>query len=177
MKKLLLILLLSALAALAGCAADPNTGRHDIASGMNMTDTESSESAESRNDQTAEASVFLGEWECELDGSYAMLAVTEQDDVYFGFVVTSRSPEITEQWEYPLQFQDGKMVCSGTGLHSVWDDSKLEWQGSQVNLPDALKTAPNQSAEFSMTPEGIRWNDLTGERGDQIIFRYLQPFD
>lgn len=177
MKKLLLILLLSALAALTGCAADPDTGRHDSITESRIAGTEHAESAESRNDQTAEASDFLGEWECELDGAYAMLAVTEQDDVYFGFVVTSRSPEITEQWEYPLQFQDGKMVCSGTGLYSVRDDSKLKWQGSQVNLPDALKTAPNQSTEFSMTPEGIRWNDLTGDRGNQIIFKYLQPVD
>lgn len=177
MKKLLLILLLSALAALTGCAADPDTGRHGSISGSRIAGTEHAESAESRNDQIAEASDFLGEWDCEIDGAYAMLAVTEQDDVYFGFVVTSRSPEITEQWEYPLQFQDGKMVCSGTGLYSVRDDSKLEWQGSQVNLPDALKTAPNQSAEFSMTPEGIRWNDLTGDRGDKIIFKYLQSVD
>ena len=177
MKKLLLILLLSALAALAGCAADPDTGRHDSISESRIAGTEHAESAESRNDQTAEASDYLGEWECELDGSYAMLAVTEQDDVYFGFVVISRSPEITEQWEYPLQFQDGKMVCSGTGLYSVQDDSKLEWQGSQVNLPDALKTAPNQSAELSMTPEGIRWNDVTGDKGNQIIFKYLQSVD
>lgn len=54
MKKLLLILLLSALAALAGCAADPDTGRHDSISESSIAGTEHAESAESRNDLTGD---------------------------------------------------------------------------------------------------------------------------
>lgn len=125
----------------------------------------------------AKAEDYLGQWECESEQGYIFLAVSEVNGGYAAAVVRSQGGGELVQWEYPLKYKRGKLVCNGEGLRSEIDESKMSPQGSSYDLSDFMKTYPNQSAEFIMTSEGIKWNDLSGKNSEEIVLKFLQSLD
>lgn len=149
---------------LAGCSKTASTGPVGI-------------SPEASAEMTAPAKVpdvaatdFLGDWRCE----NVLLSIRQVNGVYIGLLYWMESSEVYEEWEYPLHFQDGKLVCSGDGSKYDVDESKpSEYQ----HQPPFTATYANQSAEFSMTKDGVIWDDLDGNRGDGMVFAFVQTED
>ncbi len=107
---------------------------------------------------------FLGVWEC---GDHMMLTITQTNDGYFAFLLQMESTQVYEEWEYPLYYEIGRLICDGDGVRYAVDETKWDTQMIQERHPD-------QSAEFSMTADGILWNDRTEHRGDGMVFTFVQ---
>ncbi len=107
---------------------------------------------------------FLGLWEC---GDHMMLTVAEAENGYFAYLICSESTQVYEEWEYPLHYESGRLICDGDGIRYAVDETKWDTQMIQERHPD-------QSAEFSMTADGILWNDRTEHRGDGMVFTFVQ---
>lgn len=101
------------------------------------------------------AADFLGDWTC----GTVFLAIREVNGEYIGLLYWTESAEVYEEWEYPLHFKDGKMVCNGDGKKYAIDETRM----------NEMRAAYQQSAEFSLTADGILWNDLNGNRGEGML--------
>jgi hypothetical protein len=112
-----------------------------------------------------EADAFLGEWDCE----NTMLFITKNGSHYLGSVTTFEDPtntDVYDEWEFELQYQDGKMVCNGDARRYHFD--------LNTPMPCSKWIYLNGSSEFTLTSEGMIWNDLTEHFGDGMVFRYAE---
>ena len=114
----------------------------------------------------AKAEDFLGEWKC---GTITLFISHIDGSHYGGFVITYENPpntDVFDEWEYDLQYQDGKMICNGDGRRYHFDMNTAAPYSKWIYL--------NGRAEFTLTSEGLLWNDLTEHFGDGMVFRYSE---
>lgn len=114
---------------------------------------------------------FLDKWEAEIDGNYALLSFNEFGDKYMAFLVIAIEPGKHEQIDYFVEFRDGKMVCDGDSQSWIMDMTKLD--KDIINVTNDLNRRTGMKAEFSLTPEGILWNDISETRGNSILFKLM----
>jgi len=109
---------------------------------------------------------FFGTWNCER----ATLTIEENYEMKpFAVIVWGDGANSHYTWEYPVEYKDGKLVCSGSGskVH-IW---KLDETDS---APDFKILYSDGSAEFSFKGDGIVWNDLKENRGAGMLFTKTQ---
>ena len=90
---------------------------------------------------------------------------------YLGYIISYENPHSTDvydSWEYELQYQNGKLICNGKGRRYHSDmNTPLPSVGIETKYL-------NGSAEFTLSPEGMIWNDLTEHLGDGMVFKYSE---
>ena len=120
---------------------------------------------ETADEMIPEADAFLGEWDCE----NTSLFINKVESHYLGSVTTFEDPtntDVYDEWEFELQYQDGKMVCNGDARRYHFD--------LNTPMPCSKWIYLNGSSEFTLTSEGMIWNDLTEHFGDGMVFRYAE---
>ena len=107
---------------------------------------------------------FVGRWNC--DRVY--LTITQNSDTEFHALVkwgSSASSHV--EWDYPLTYQGGKLVCSGKASKTY-----VEYASPDAE-PDKTVEYTDGSGEFVMQGAGVVWNDLTEHSGDEMVFAIL----
>lgn len=104
---------------------------------------------------------FIGRWGCgraTLDINY------DENGAYYAEISWADSAFAHVEWYYPLVFENGKMICSGNGTKTyvVYNDENSD------PVKNVLYTGG--SAEFELTDAGIIWNDITENRGEDMVF-------
>ena len=130
------------------------------------TETEVTTDATTTMMSDAKAEDFLGEWKC---GDITLFISHIDGTHYGGFVITYDNPpntDVFDEWEYDLQYQDGKLVCNGDGRRYHFDMNTPAPYSKWIYL--------NGRAEFTLTSEGLLWNDLTEHFGDGMVFTYSE---
>lgn len=119
------------------------------------------------DDGRGEGEEFIGIWGC----GRATLNIEQLDDNNFqAFIYWADSAFARVEWEYPLTYQDGKLVCEGKGTKTYVSYSA---EASEPDTSDALYT--DGSAEFVMQGSNIVWNDLTEQSGEGMLFSNSLP--
>ncbi|MBR1384939.1 MAG: hypothetical protein IJ555_14205 [Ruminococcus sp.] len=109
---------------------------------------------------------FVGTWGC----GRATLTITQLSDTEFHALIWwSDSAAAHVEWDYPLTYQDGKLVCSGSCTKTY-----IEYSSPDTD-PDKTVEYTNGSGEFIIQGAGIFWNDLTEHRGDDMVFSNTLP--
>ena len=109
---------------------------------------------------------FLGTWGC----GRATLEIEQTGDGQFHALIHwGSSASSSVQWDYPLTYQDGKLVCDGKGTKTG-----IEFQSADAD-PDETVEYTDGSAEFVVQGAGIVWNDLTEHSGDEMVFMNEAP--
>ena len=109
---------------------------------------------------------FVGTWGC----GRATLKITQLSDTEFQASISwASSAAAHTEWEYPLTYQDGKLVCSGKGTKT-----NFEYQSENAE-PDKTVDYTDGSAEFSMQGSHIVWNDKNENSGADMMFSNTLP--
>jgi hypothetical protein len=109
---------------------------------------------------------FVGKWGC----YRVTLDITQLSDTEFQAKITApNSAAAYTEWEYPLTYKDGKLVCSGKGTKTdfVYQSENAE--------PDKTVVYTDGSAEFSMQGSNIVWNDKNENSGEDMMFSNTLP--
>jgi len=107
---------------------------------------------------------FVGTWECER----ASLEITQISDTEFHAVIHwSDSAFAHVEWDYPLTYENGTLVCSGKCTKTY-----VEYTSADTD-PDRTVEYTDGSGEFTMQGAGVIWNDLTEHSGDNMVFSYI----
>ena len=107
---------------------------------------------------------FVGKWNCDR----AYLTITQISDTEFHALVkwgSSASSHV--EWDYPLTYQGGKLVCSGKASKTY-----VEYASADAE-PDKTVEYTDGSGEFVMQGADVVWNDLTEHSGDDMVFRIV----
>ena len=107
---------------------------------------------------------FVGKWNCDR----AYLTITQISDTEFHALIkwgSSASSHV--EWDYPLTYQGGKLVCSGKASKTY-----VEYAAADAE-PDKTVEYTDGSGEFVMQGAGVVWNDLTEHSGDDMVFRIV----
>ena len=109
---------------------------------------------------------FADTWSC----GRASLKITQISDTEFRAEIKWGSSATTHvEWDYPLTYQDGRLVCSGKCTKTV-----VEYASADAE-PEKTVEYTNGSGEFVMQGAGVVWNDLTEHSGDDMVFLKTQP--
>lgn len=109
---------------------------------------------------------FVGVWGC----GRATLEIEQLTDTDFQAVIYwADSAFARVEWEYPLTYQDGKLVCDGKGTKTYVSYS------SEDTEPETSVLYTDGSAEFVMQGSNIVWNDLTEQSGEGMLFSNSLP--
>ena len=160
---------------LTGCGQNLNetatkmTPETEITSQTETTITETETEATTEVPTTmvsdAKAEDYIGEWRCE----NTTLFISKIESHYSGFMMTFEEPtntDVFDEWAFDLQYRDGKMICHGEGKRWHFDMNTPPPSSKWIYL--------NGSSEFTLTSEGIIWNDLTEHFGDGMVFTYSE---
>jgi len=110
---------------------------------------------------------FVGVWGC----GRATLEIGQITDTDFqAFIYWADSAFAHVEWEYPLTYQDGKLVCDGKCTKSY---VKYSAEPSEPDESEVIYT--DGSAEFVMQGSNIVWNDLTEQSGEGMLFSNSLP--
>lgn len=110
---------------------------------------------------------FVGVWGC----GRATLEIGQITDTDFqAFIYWADSAFARVEWEYPLTYQDGKLVCDGKCTKSY---VKYSAEPSEPDESEVIYT--DGSAEFVMQGSNIVWNDLTEQSGEGMLFSNSLP--
>ena len=107
---------------------------------------------------------FVGKWNCDR----AYLTITQISDTEFHALIkwgSSASSHV--EWDYPLTYQGGKLVCSGKASKTY-----VEYAAADAE-PDKTVEYTDGSGEFVMQGADVVWNDLTEHSGDDMVFRIV----
>lgn len=107
---------------------------------------------------------FVGKWNCDR----AYLTITQISDTEFHALVkwgSSASSHV--EWDYPLTYQGGKLVCSGKASKTY-----VEYASADAE-PDKTVEYTDGSGKFVMQGADVVWNDLTEHSGDDMVFRIV----
>ena len=108
---------------------------------------------------------FVGEWGC----GRASLEIKKISDTEFhAMIIWSDSAVSHAEWDYPLTYQDGKLVCDGKCTLTY-----VEFKEPATDSVEKVEYTDG-SAEFEMQGVGIIWNDLTDNSADDMVFLNLQ---
>lgn len=104
---------------------------------------------------------FIGSWGC---GRALLYINYDENGAYYAEISWADSAFANVEWYYPLVFENGKMICSGNGTKTyvVYNDENSD------PVKNVLYTGG--SAEFELTDAGIIWNDITENRGEDMVF-------
>ena len=104
---------------------------------------------------------FVGTWGC----GRATLEITQMTDTEFHALVSwSSSAAAHVEWDYPLTYENGRLVCDGKCTKTY-----IEYASADAD-PDETVEYTDGSAEFVMQGAGIVWNDLTEHSADDMVF-------
>lgn len=118
------------------------------------------------DDGRGEGDEFIGTWGCER----ATLKIDQIYGTEFHAVISwSSSAYAHVEWDYPLTYQNGRLVCSGNATKTY-----VEYSAPDIE-PDKTVEYTNGSAEFTMQGAGIVWNDITEHSGDGMVFGNTLP--
>lgn len=120
--------------------------------------------------KNVKAEDFIGTWEC----FPAMVSIAESDNgSYFAFVTMSEGNNASEwvEWEYPLEFKDGKMVCMKDGYK--YDIGEPHTVAPDVYDSSFINSIADRKAEFYMTEKGLIWNDFNDNKGENMVFTLM----
>ena len=109
---------------------------------------------------------FVGIWGC----GRATLTIDQTSDTEFhASIWWGASAFAHVEWDYPLVYQDGKLVCEqqGTKTYVEYTDAESD--------PTTTVEYTDGSAEFSFKGAGIFWNDLTEHSADDMLFSNTPP--
>lgn len=105
---------------------------------------------------------YTGTWDCER----AHIEITYNGEgVFHATVKWGASASTHAQWEYPLIFVDGKLICDGNGSKSF-----VEYEEAGAE-PKVTVEYTDGSAEFILDGKVLKWNDLKEHSADDMIFR------
>ena len=105
---------------------------------------------------------YTGTWDCER----AHIEITYNGEgIFHATVKWGASASTYAQWEYPLIFVDGKLICDGNGTRSF-----VEYEEAGAE-PKVTVEYTDGSAEFTLDGNIMKWNDLKEHSADDMIFR------
>lgn len=109
---------------------------------------------------------FIGTWGC----GRATLEITQLSDTEFQALIWWADSAFAHvEWDYPLTYQDGKLICDGKCTKTY-----IEYTSADAD-PDETVEYTDGSGEFVMQGAGIVWNDLTEHSGDDMVFLNSMP--
>ena len=104
---------------------------------------------------------YTGTWNCER----AHIDITYYGEgIFHATVKWGASASTHAQWEYPLVFENGKLICNGNGTRSFVE---YEDAGSE---PTVTEEYSDGSAEFTLEGNRLFWNDLKEHSADDMLF-------
>lgn len=170
--KILRICLLLTAFTVTGCGHDLNETAVETEilsqteSSVTETETEVITKAMTTMTSNAKAEDYIGEWEYD---NIVLFISNINQSYYLGSIISFEDPESTDvydSWEYELQYRDGKMICNGKGrrYHNDMNNPLLSIETKYLN----------GNAEFTLSTEGIIWNDMTEHYGDSMLFKYSE---
>lgn len=105
--------------------------------------------------------VYIGTWSCER----AHIDITYYGEgIFHATVKWGASASTHAQWEYPLIFENDRLICNGNGTKSFVEYEDAESQ------PTVTEEYSNGSAEFMLEGNHLFWNDLTEHNADDMLF-------
>ena len=105
---------------------------------------------------------FIDTWICDR----ATLQIIQLSDGNFYARIEWGSSAFSHvEWDYPLIYQGGKLVCEGNATKTV-----VEYASADA-APEKTVEYTDGSAEFVMQGAGVVWNDLTEHSGDGMVFQ------
>lgn len=111
---------------------------------------------------------FVGTWGC---GRATLVIEQESDTEFHAIVWWGDSAFAHVEWDYPLVYQDGELVCDGLGTKTY-----VEYTDENTD-PNVTVEYTDGSAEFSFRGADIFWNDQTEHRADDMIFINTPPVE
>ena len=104
---------------------------------------------------------YTGTWNCER----AHIDITYYGEgIFHATVKWGASASTHTQWEYPLIFDNGKLICNGNGTKSF-----VEYEDAE-NEPKVTEEYSDGSAEFTLEGNRLFWNDLKEHSADDMLF-------
>ena len=104
---------------------------------------------------------YTGTWNCER----AHIDITYYGEgVFHATVKWGASASTHAQWEYPLIFDNGKLICNGNGTRSF-----VEYEDAESE-PKVTEEYSDGSAEFTLEGNRLFWNDLKEHSADDMLF-------
>ena len=104
---------------------------------------------------------FEGSWSC----GRAIIEITYKGEgVFHALIKWSGSASSSGLWNYPLIYDNGKLICSGNGTltHVEFKDAE--------SAPDETIEYTDGSAEFTLEGDRLFWNDLKEHCADDMLF-------
>ncbi|WP_295086894.1 hypothetical protein [Ruminococcus sp.] len=104
---------------------------------------------------------YTGTWNCER----AHIDITYYGEgIFHATVKWGASASTHAQWEYPLIFENDKLICNGNGTRSF-----VEYEDAESE-PTVAVDYTDGSAEFTLEGNRLFWNDLKEHSADDMIF-------
>ena len=104
---------------------------------------------------------YTGTWNCER----AHIDITYYGEgIFHANVKWGASASTYAQWEYPLIFENDKLICNGNGTRSF-----LEYKDAESE-PTVTVDYTDGSAEFTLEGNRLFWNNLTEHNADDMLF-------
>ncbi|WP_295084193.1 hypothetical protein [Ruminococcus sp.] len=104
---------------------------------------------------------YTGTWNCER----AHIEITYNGEgIFHATVKWGASASTHAQWEYPLIFDNGKLICNGNGTRSF-----VEYEDAESE-PKVTEEYSDGSAEFTLEGNRLFWNDLKEHSADNMLF-------
>ena len=117
--------------------------------------------SEPADDKSAEEESFTGRWGL----GRATIEITDKGEgEYRALIKWGGSGDSFSIWIYPLEPEDGKLVCKGKGTKTNYDLKEGETQLSET------EEYTDGSAEFRLEGKQLVWDDLTGHCADGQLF-------
>ncbi|WP_295095745.1 hypothetical protein [Ruminococcus sp.] len=104
---------------------------------------------------------YTGTWNCER----AHIDITYYGEgIFHATVKWGASASTHAQWEYPLIFENDKLICNGNGTRSF-----VEYEDAESE-PKVTEEYSDGSAEFTLEGNHLFWNNLTEHNADDMLF-------
>ena len=113
------------------------------------------------DDGRGQEEAYTGTWNCER----AHIDITYYGEgIFHATVKWGASASTHAQWEYPLVFENGKLICNGNGTRSF-----VEYEDAGSD-PTVTEEYSDGSAEFTLEGNRLFWNDLKEHSADDMLF-------
>ena len=107
---------------------------------------------------------YTGSWTC----GRATIEVSYKGEGIFHAKVTWSSSAVSHVlWDYPLIFDNGKLICNGNGTMTF-----VEFKEGETEATETVKYTDG-SAEFTMEGNHLFWNDLNEHGADNMLFEKM----
>lgn len=113
------------------------------------------------NDGRGPEESFTGSWSC----GRAIIEISYRGEgIFHALIKWGGSASSSGLWDYPLIFEDGKLICHGNGTltHVEFKDAE--------SAPEETVKYTDGSAEFTLEGDRLFWNDLKEHCADDMLF-------